>query len=417
MASSSAKPLDAEDDIDPETIQSAVDMSLSLALSMVQSWMPAASSSASVNPSIAESRKKLEEYMRRPPRLGVGAPIPSAAQKQTQATHHETQRLKNRLVGSGAARRRAEDAKLNGLNKPDGDGSNSDQDESESRASAVKKNEKLVNVKSNGLSVFGSTATPKATPKPAAAPSTPARSSSSTSPGREATPGKSSSPSQLNNSPGEPMGIHTLPPKLSLAAKIWPRLSSAPSPSSTGPDRPAKRRKVAPMLPPLAPDLAWNMQLPASRSSSVSASVSSQAQSAIGPDTGGTPAEEPDRAQVGPGPIAVAQLSRKERKRLRREAAQQSASLEKQLVSAREDGSGGSPSGAEAPFSPSGKGRDAQPLSTPKAETDGSGDSDEGSETGSRIREDGEREQRKVHEGRLIYSDTTRSERESVRSK
>ncbi|KAG8703891.1 hypothetical protein FRC08_002577 [Ceratobasidium sp. 394] len=259
MASSSTKPLDTEDDIDPETIQSAADVSLSLALNMVQSWMPAASS-FSVDPSIAESRKKLEEYMRRPPRLGVGAPIPSsAAQNQTQATHHEAQRLKNRLVGSGAARRRAEDAKLNGPNK---DGSSSDQDESESRASAVKKNGKLGNAKSNGLSVFGSTsAIPKATPTPTPRlaaipsdpPSTPARSSSSTS------PGKSSSPSQLNNSPEEPMGIHTLPPKLSLAAKIWPRLNSVPSPSSTGPDRPTKRRKVAPMLPPLAPDMTWNM--------------------------------------------------------------------------------------------------------------------------------------------------------------
>ncbi|KAG8780558.1 hypothetical protein FRC12_022844 [Ceratobasidium sp. 428] len=66
MASSSTRPIDTEDDIDAETIQSAADMSLSLALSMVQSWMP--SSSSSVDPSITESRKKLDEYMRRPPR-------------------------------------------------------------------------------------------------------------------------------------------------------------------------------------------------------------------------------------------------------------------------------------------------------------------------------------------------------------
>ncbi|KAG8750567.1 hypothetical protein FRC12_012831 [Ceratobasidium sp. 428] len=68
MASGSTKHIDTEDDIDAETIQSAADMSLSLALSMVQSWMPAASSSSSIDPSIAESRKKLDEYMRRPPR-------------------------------------------------------------------------------------------------------------------------------------------------------------------------------------------------------------------------------------------------------------------------------------------------------------------------------------------------------------
>jgi hypothetical protein len=66
MASSSTQPLDAEDDIDPETIQSTVDMSLSLALNLVQSWMPTASSS--IDSSVVESRKRLEEYMRRPPR-------------------------------------------------------------------------------------------------------------------------------------------------------------------------------------------------------------------------------------------------------------------------------------------------------------------------------------------------------------
>ncbi|KAG8706437.1 hypothetical protein FRC09_002411, partial [Ceratobasidium sp. 395] len=273
MASSSTRPIDTEDDIDAETIQSAADMSLSLALSMVQSWMP--SSSSSVDPSITESRKKLDEYMRRPPRLGVGAPLPTTtAQNQNQATHHETQRLKNRLVGSGAARRRAEDAKLNGSNKPD---SEENGDEAESRTSAMKKKEHR---KSSRLSVFGTSTTPKATstiPRETRIPPSP------TTPSSTSALVPSSSPSQ---SPQEPMGIHTLPSKLSLAAKVWPRSNGAQSPSSTGPDRPhTKRRKVAPMLPPPAPgDLAWNMQLPASRSSSVSAppsvvSVSSQTQS------------------------------------------------------------------------------------------------------------------------------------------
>ncbi|KAG8682102.1 hypothetical protein FRC09_017016, partial [Ceratobasidium sp. 395] len=290
MASSSTRPIDTEDDIDAETIQSAADMSLSLALSMVQSWMP--SSSSSVDPSITESRKKLDEYMRRPPRLGVGAPLPTTAtQNQNQATHHETQRLKNRLVGSGAARRRAEDAKLNGSNKPDSE----DGDEAESRTSAMKKKE---HGKSSSLSVFGTSTTPKAastTPRETRIPPSPTTPSSTTS---ALVP--CSSPSQ---SPQEPMGIHTLPSKLSLAAKVWPRSNGAQSPSSTGPDRPhTKRRKVAPMLPPPAPgDLAWNMQLLASRSSSVSApasvvSVSSQAQPT---DVGADDLSSEDRGRSG----------------------------------------------------------------------------------------------------------------------
>ena len=73
MASSSsaqaAPPATTADnaDIDAETIQSTVDMSLSLALSLVQNWMPPASSTP-LDQSVVQSRKKLEEYMRRPPR-------------------------------------------------------------------------------------------------------------------------------------------------------------------------------------------------------------------------------------------------------------------------------------------------------------------------------------------------------------
>ncbi|KAG9127390.1 hypothetical protein FRC07_014335 [Ceratobasidium sp. 392] len=398
MASNSTKhPVNTEDDIDAETIQSTVDMSLSLALNMVQSWMPAAT--VAVDPAITESRKKLEEYMRRPPRLGVGAPLPQANQTQNQATHHETQRLKNRLVGSGAARKRAEDTKLNGSNKPESES----EGEEESRTTAVK-NKKQAN---GTTSVFGPTATPKSRTRPIATISSPSPSvprppttpSSTTSPVREATPNKPSSPTQPTTSPNEPMGIHTLHPKLSLAAKIWPRSNGAPSPSPTsaGPDR--KRRK---MLPPLS----WNiqMQVPASpRSSSVSAPPSVSSSQA---PTDTTAEEESDRSD---STVQLAQLSRKERKRLRREAeagAQQSVSgpgeKEPLVLSGSERESA---SEAETlQLSPSAK--EDLDVSAPRAETDESGEG-EGLEMVSRIRENGERDNSVKYMNRgLIYSET-----------
>ncbi|QRV87753.1 hypothetical protein RhiJN_15771 [Ceratobasidium sp. AG-Ba] len=376
MAPNSPKTLDLEDDIDPETIQSMADVSFSLALNMVQSWMPPASSSTPLDPSIAESRKKLEEYMRRPPGLGVGAPLPSsAAQNQQKAMHHETQRFKNRLVGSGAARRRAEDAKLNGSstnNKSDED----EEDESESRATATPK----VVPQSQPQAVICS-------PPP---PSTPTR--SSTSSGREATPTKPPSPSQST----EPMGVHTLPPKFPLATRVWTRPNGTPSSSPVGSDRTqAKRRKAAPMLPPTsAPELGWNMQLPASRSPSVSASVSSQAHSAVGAATDLTDksGEEQgrERAQTGPSSLATPPLSRKERKRLRREAAQQAGAPEKPLAKlAPEAGPDEAPSGVETPSTDLDRGRDAQPSSAHEAQEDDSESSDDDSEGVSRIRENG----------------------------
>jgi hypothetical protein len=63
----SAATVSDDADIDIETIQSTVDMSVSLALGLVQTWMPPASSKP-LNQSVIQSRKKLEEYMRRPPR-------------------------------------------------------------------------------------------------------------------------------------------------------------------------------------------------------------------------------------------------------------------------------------------------------------------------------------------------------------
>ncbi|CAE6387903.1 unnamed protein product [Rhizoctonia solani] len=320
----SAATVSDDADIDIETIQSTVDMSVSLALGLVQTWMPPASSKP-LNQSVIQSRKKLEEYMRRPPRLGVGTPIPTA--QNAQSTHHETQKLKNRLVGSGAARRKAEEeTKLNSAgSKRPGHNDSDGEDESESRASAMKKKQARAGV--NGLSVFqgGKHSKLKSDAEPqsqgnatvvtsitdlSARKSTPPVPTSSTgSPGStlktspepvsttEAGAERNSSPPATQAAPDEPMGIHKLPAKLPLAGKIWPQ----------SPPQSKRRKTLAAMLPPPSPSHnTWSMvlpRLPPSRSASESAASSSVPSSS---------------AATEPGPDSTTRLSRKERKRLRK---------------------------------------------------------------------------------------------------
>ncbi|KAJ7721159.1 hypothetical protein DFH07DRAFT_702926, partial [Mycena maculata] len=91
----------AEEDIDNETIQAQIDLSLSFAQSLVSSWVKPA-----LEPTKNSSRAfeaELKEYMRRPPRLGVGAPIPEVA-----SSSRETERLKSHLSGKGNKRGRGE---------------------------------------------------------------------------------------------------------------------------------------------------------------------------------------------------------------------------------------------------------------------------------------------------------------------
>ncbi|PCH41471.1 hypothetical protein WOLCODRAFT_131939 [Wolfiporia cocos MD-104 SS10] len=123
---------DIEDDIDVETLQAQVDMSMAFTQNLVSSWLE---SSRGKLPSVKSSRneeKELEEYMRRPPRLGVGAAPPDA----TSMLGRDTARLKNKLVGR-AGKKRARDQ--------DGDiamAAPSDEEE-ESRASVVKKKARI----------------------------------------------------------------------------------------------------------------------------------------------------------------------------------------------------------------------------------------------------------------------------------
>lgn len=80
-------------DIDTETLQAQIDLSMAYAQNLITSWLP---TSGPMNPSssrAADAEAELQEILRRPPRLGVGAPIPETpASAQT--------RLVQKLEGS-----------------------------------------------------------------------------------------------------------------------------------------------------------------------------------------------------------------------------------------------------------------------------------------------------------------------------
>ncbi|KAF8165514.1 hypothetical protein B0H34DRAFT_793892 [Crassisporium funariophilum] len=111
-----------EDAIDAEALQAQIDLSMSFAQNLVSSWMQP--HKIPKNPRKKDLEKELTEYMRRPPRLGVGASIPEG-----QSFSRETARLKGKLVGSKRAREEEE------LVAP----KQASDNETESRATAIKK--------------------------------------------------------------------------------------------------------------------------------------------------------------------------------------------------------------------------------------------------------------------------------------
>ncbi|KAF9821295.1 hypothetical protein IEO21_00903 [Rhodonia placenta] len=95
-----ATPAD-EDDIDVETLQAQVDMSMAFTHNLVSSWMTPSKGKLPSSSSHLNDEKELEEYMRRPPRLGVGAAIPES----TSMFGRDAARLKNKLTGNNAKKR------------------------------------------------------------------------------------------------------------------------------------------------------------------------------------------------------------------------------------------------------------------------------------------------------------------------
>ncbi|KJA29841.1 hypothetical protein HYPSUDRAFT_196171 [Hypholoma sublateritium FD-334 SS-4] len=111
-----------EDALDSEALQAQIDLSMSFAQGLVSSWMDP--HKFPKNSRKKDLEKELTEYMRRPPRLGVGAAIPEGHQSLSR----ETARLKGKLAGSKREREEEVAAAKQAFDE-----------EGESRAVAIKK--------------------------------------------------------------------------------------------------------------------------------------------------------------------------------------------------------------------------------------------------------------------------------------
>ncbi|KAG5648897.1 hypothetical protein DXG03_000246 [Asterophora parasitica] len=122
-----------EDSIDLEALQAQIDMSMSFAQDMISTWVKPSRKLPSR--SNIDIEAELKEYMRRPPRLGVGAAIPEGHN-----TSREVARLKGQLVGKGNKRSRDDGP----------DAKEKSEDEEESRAGAIKKKARVDPFGDNG---------------------------------------------------------------------------------------------------------------------------------------------------------------------------------------------------------------------------------------------------------------------------
>ena len=130
-----------ENDVDVETLQAQIDLSLAHTQNLVSSWLKPKYGNATASSSRANQERELEELMKRPPRyassslmragsdlcvprLGVGAPIPSSAG----VAGHEAMKLKGKLA-SRKRPREEDDTKTIVISD----------DEDESRAGSIKK--------------------------------------------------------------------------------------------------------------------------------------------------------------------------------------------------------------------------------------------------------------------------------------
>ncbi|KAK0498567.1 hypothetical protein EDD18DRAFT_1158229 [Armillaria luteobubalina] len=123
-----------KDEIDLETLQARIDLSMSFTHDLVSSWVkPSPNSNKSSSGKTME--KILQEEMRRPPRLGVGA----SASDYNASSSRETARLKGRLLNNGKKRSREDEDSQPSTSKQTAE----DSDEGESRAGAIRKKAKI----------------------------------------------------------------------------------------------------------------------------------------------------------------------------------------------------------------------------------------------------------------------------------
>ncbi|KAH9987830.1 hypothetical protein BJV77DRAFT_964686 [Russula vinacea] len=124
--------MEPNNDIDTETLQAQIDLSMAYAQNLIASWLPSSGPITQSSSRAAEAEVELQALLRRPPRLGVGAPIPEAP------TPAQT-RLVQKLEGG---KRRARELLENGArattaNNKDEQGEEQDSAAEESRAAGI----------------------------------------------------------------------------------------------------------------------------------------------------------------------------------------------------------------------------------------------------------------------------------------
>ncbi|KAH9983070.1 hypothetical protein BJV74DRAFT_852325 [Russula compacta] len=122
-------------DIDTETLQAQIDLSMAYAQNLVASWLPGSGSlTQSSSRGAVEAEAELQALLRRPSRLGVGAPLPETL------TPAQT-RLVQKLEGGKRRAREAENgAPVNNNNKREREREEEESDSAEeSRVVAIRK--------------------------------------------------------------------------------------------------------------------------------------------------------------------------------------------------------------------------------------------------------------------------------------
>ncbi|KAL4076140.1 hypothetical protein V8B97DRAFT_1924035 [Scleroderma yunnanense] len=117
-----------EDDIDPETLQAQIDMSMSFAHSLATSWIQ--TGNVARHSGITDMERMLHEELRRPPRLGVGAPIPAST-----SMDRDTSKLRHRLTKPAGIITSSSEAPLRSELKSD--------DEEEAKGKSMKRSRKI----------------------------------------------------------------------------------------------------------------------------------------------------------------------------------------------------------------------------------------------------------------------------------
>ncbi|KAI0824706.1 hypothetical protein BC628DRAFT_1377373 [Trametes gibbosa] len=122
---------------DLETLQAQIDMSMALTQNIVSGWMKSSKAKLPSSSSRNEDRD-IEEYMRKPARLGVGAVAPEA----TGVLSRESAKLRNKLAGKSKKRERDDEDGPFAAGTA-GTTALSDEDEEDSRARVIKKKARI----------------------------------------------------------------------------------------------------------------------------------------------------------------------------------------------------------------------------------------------------------------------------------